>query len=834
MTVMMAALLMAGCASSDDGLQAEKPSPTDVTPADGKYPIGFTAYAERGITRGGLTGLTDIDALKQTKALGGGFGVFAYYTDLKKYDQTYVPNYMYNQGVFWKGENGTEIADAWFYSPVMYWPNESGNDAASDDEDKVSFFAYAPYVASGSAAAGSIDTSADPTAASWGITGFSRNTNAGDPLVKYVANFSTANTVDLCWGVCNEPSWAKIQGGTNQTMAVGKPWIDVERPQTTTQKMNFTFKHALAQLNVQIDADVDINSHSGSADPAENPNLDGNTKVYVRSISFTGIAMRGALNLNNTVANQALWLDYSGTTDLPYGESVTVKDGRRDGREGTSGAEATNETPAGLNPEIIQNSTATSGVTNTYQNLFAPSGPIAIPGSPTDDELAARLKEPVYVIPTGEAMTVTIVYDVETRNDDLTSYLSDGVTHGSSIENKITKTIYYNGSGLSLESGKKYTLTLHLGMNSMKFNASVDSWDNTVVYASGWLPENVSAVRIMNNSNQITHATMSLSDATLALTGAVAPSAADQTLTWTSSNEAVATVANGTVTAVADGECVITATSNATGKSASIKLLVTHKYSDVVAGDVRRIIAANGYIYDNLAQAAEYKTNGVGIICYAGAPGTADASTTYDASAFKALAWALTDANDDANCQWKDEATDCTGLTNVSGYANARLDMTGIDNTRKLTNADGSGDCAGHTHVAATAASSYAVDISGFTNSGWFLPAEGQWNMMMMSLMNGTTYEDGANRADPTGDVADYTGEVPDWRNTADKYWHYGGVPVNKVIEPLGATPVHVSHYWSSTEASATAAWLMNFYRGTLDVPNNKTIPYCVRPVFAF
>jgi len=818
--LVVAAAMFASCASNDEMPKAESPTAVEL----GKTPVSFNVYADRGVTRGGKVGLMDLTALRETKANGGGFGVFAYYTDLKKYDQTYVPNFMYNQGVFYNGENGDAGTDTWIYSPVMYWPNESGSDAQSDDEDKVSFFAYAPYVATTSPASGSVGD------ATYGITGFSRNSNAGDPLVKYIANFSTANTVDLCWGVCNEPNWAKIQNAGSQTMTTGLPWLDVEHPQTTTQNMKFTFKHALAQLNVQIDADADVTGHS------DGDNLDGNTKVYVRSISFTGIAMKGALNLNNTVANQALWLDYAGTTDQPYGESVTVKDGRRDGREGTTGAEATNETPAGLNPAIIQNdaNNLTTGVTTKLQNLFEPAVAAATPGQPTDDEIATALTNPVYVIPTGEAMTITIVYDVETTSANLSGYISDGTTHGSSVENRITKTIYYSGDGLSLESGKKYTIKLHLGMNSVKFDADVDSWDNTIINTNGWLPSNVSAVRILKNSTQITHATMSMTDATLALTGDVQPSEAAQTLTWTTSDDAVATVADGTVTAVADGECTITATSTATGKSASIKLLVTHKYSDVTTADIRRVIANDGYIYDNTTQAAEYGTNGVGIVSYVGAAGTADESTTFSAaSSYKALAWALTDANDGAICQWKDEQTDCTGLTNVSGYANARNDKTGIDNTRKLTNADASGDCNGHTHVAATAASSYAVDVSGFINSGWFLPAEGQWNMMMKSLMNGTTYEDGANRANPTGDVADYTEDVPEWRNTADIYWHYGQVPVNKVIVPLGATGVQASPYWSSTENSATLAWTMCFNRGTLGGNTKTGMPY-VRPVFAF
>ena len=459
MTALLVAML-AGCASSDD--QELQKEPTGQTAERGKTEVSFSAYADRGVTRSGWAGSLDITQLQETQLNGGGFGVFAYYTDLKKYDQTYVPNFMYNQGVFYNN-----VSTNWEYTPVMYWPNEYGSFAQSDDEDKVTFFAYAPYVKHTSAASGSVED------ATYGITGFSRNTAAGDPLVKYIASFEAAKSVDLCWAVVgsSETSWGKIQGGGAQAMTAGLPWLDVEHPQSTTQKMKFTFKHALAQLNVQIDADPDITSHNETSAIADY------NKVYVRSISFTGIAMQGALNLNNSEPNKAQWLDYSGTTDLAYGQSITIKDGRRDGREGTAGAEASNEV-SGLNPEIVQNSTATTGVTHTLQNLFD----------------GAALTTPVYVIPTGEAMTVTIVYDVETENPLLSGYLSDGVTHGISVENKITKTIAFNDvEGLGMESGKKYTLKLHLGMNSVKFNADIEPWDDTNYNGNGWLPGNAAA-----------------------------------------------------------------------------------------------------------------------------------------------------------------------------------------------------------------------------------------------------------------------------------------------------------------------------------------------------
>ena len=461
LSAILSAMMFTACTNNDESPEVNGPKGPEAPQA--RASVTFSAYADRGVTRAGKSGVLDITALKETQANGGGFGVFAYYTDLKKYDQTYVPNFMYNQGVFWNGADGTGTDDVWVYSPVMYWPNESGSDASSDDEDKVTFFAYAPYVETSSAAAGSVEGNA-----TWGITGFSRNTTAGDPIVKYIASFNAAETVDLCWGVCAGSAWAKIQGAEDQTMTPGLPWLDVEHPQAVDQPMTFTFKHALAQLNVQIDADGDVATHDDTGDA-----IDAATKIYVRSISFTGIAMKGALNLNNPTANQARWLDYSGMTDLPYGESVTVKDGRRDDREGAAGAEATNETPAGLNPQIIQNSTATTGVTTSLQNLFN----------------GAALTTPVYVIPTGEAMTVTIVYDVETTSPNLTTYLSDGTTHGSSIENRITKKITaWSDASTGLVSGKKYTLQLHLGMNSVKFDAAVGDWDPDPVTSDQWLP----------------------------------------------------------------------------------------------------------------------------------------------------------------------------------------------------------------------------------------------------------------------------------------------------------------------------------------------------------
>ncbi len=524
--VLLTAMVI-GCAEHVESTDKSNTSQTDTTPGT----VEFDAYQQRSTTRSGWGGVLDKTQLMETEANGGGFGVFAYYTDLRDYDQTYVPNFMYNQGVFWNGADGSGTANIWEYSPLMYWPNEYGYDAASDDEDKLSFFAYAPYVASKSAAGGTVED------ATYGIVGFSRNNATGDPMVRYIASFDPNESVDLCWGVCDQTSWSKIQGGSTQTMTAGLPWLNVQRPletasqqAATTSRIKFKFNHALAQLNVQIDADVDVTTHQDGTDPDV---LDAATKVYVRSISFTGVALKGALNLNNTTPNEALWLDWCGCTDLSYGQSVTILDGRRDSREGVSGAEASNETPQGLNSAIVQNSYTTLGVTNKLQNLFEPyaTHAPAVTGQPTDAEITAGLQDAVMVIPTGEAMTVTIVYDIETENPKLASYLSDGVTHGVSIENKVTQTVSFGGVyGAGLESNKRYTLKLHLGMNSVKFDADVSDWASSTVDGDAWLPSNTRPI-VLNNSLLYISANTTLTATTDPI---------GQAITWTNSDDGVA------------------------------------------------------------------------------------------------------------------------------------------------------------------------------------------------------------------------------------------------------------------------------------------------------
>ena len=100
------------------------------------------------------------------------FGVLAYYTNGNSWNNGYTPNFMYNQKINWHTDN-------WAYSPVKYWPTALN--------DKVSFFAYAPYD----------DQQAGTLTDNHGIA-LSGNAVTGAPSLDFTVNTnSIADQVDL-------------------------------------------------------------------------------------------------------------------------------------------------------------------------------------------------------------------------------------------------------------------------------------------------------------------------------------------------------------------------------------------------------------------------------------------------------------------------------------------------------------------------------------------------------------------------------------------------------------------------------------------------------------
>ena len=415
--------------------------------------VGFGAYLNRTATRSGAVGelttsTTDAD-IPKVSLENEGFGVMGYLTQDAVYDPTCKPNFMYNQQVTWLADPGV-----WEYTPVTYWPNNS-TDSGSETTDLLSFFAYAPWV-DVTAATGKVADGDDEK----GIVALTGNTAAGDPRVRYTASLKPYERVDFCWA---------------------DPKTDLEKPASTDSKVSLTFNHALASLNLLIDAYVDDTDGTNT--------LAGETRVWVRSVTIEGFTTAGSFSLNQKkpATGSPEWNEPY-TAAPVSNEALTVLDGRSDGLEGKS--ESKNERPLGLNPVLLQSMTYSDlesdydegntlpvrGVYNDTRNLFDVSSKYGDADKPTTAELTSTQTAPLYVIPTDRPLRITIAYDIETQAPNLPGYLADGTTHGISVKNVISTTVKAGGSDLYLESGKNYTVRLHLGINSVQYAATVTPW----------------------------------------------------------------------------------------------------------------------------------------------------------------------------------------------------------------------------------------------------------------------------------------------------------------------------------------------------------------------
>lgn len=140
-----AVIALGGLAScSDDNVASIDPVSTQ---AEENTPISFGTYlGNEKSTRSGQTGSMTTKTLQN----GEGFGVYAYYTETKKFQEAWeaaekttggilTPNFMSNEQV--KYTDG-----AWKSTTPKYWPNPTNVSADVTSPQFVTFLAYAPYV----------------------------------------------------------------------------------------------------------------------------------------------------------------------------------------------------------------------------------------------------------------------------------------------------------------------------------------------------------------------------------------------------------------------------------------------------------------------------------------------------------------------------------------------------------------------------------------------------------------------------------------------------------------------------------------------------------------
>ncbi len=448
-----AALALTACSNDDATQQAQATAAPQA--------VAFDIYTS-GTTRAGDAGIQTTSTLQ---ASGKGFGVFAVQSDNNVYAPTQTTNFMWNEHV-------TYSSSAWTYSPLKYWPNETDNDsqtpnaanAQSGNIDRLSFFAYAPYVAEKTSTYdGSLDgvaysagltptKSAHNASSGDGILGVSANNEATvDPFVWYKSALMPSNSVDLLWGVApaGDLSYTSVASGLNNTAGVaqiaggvvtvaeGMPLVDLIKP-SKDQKIRFLFKHSLARLGVTVVAAIDQIAPGGE--------LDANTKIAVESITIEDVTATsrlftvGRLNLKNTTAGTSLWEETSGApVTLTVNSSYELSD------------------------EIKWLSSASATVADAKFKGVDKTERYAIR---TDGD---QTKDVAYfmVIPSHEDtdLKVTITYHVFTKDDK--------VSGGYAItKNVIDKTITIP----KLTNNKAYNLKVILGLTSVKLDAEVADW----------------------------------------------------------------------------------------------------------------------------------------------------------------------------------------------------------------------------------------------------------------------------------------------------------------------------------------------------------------------
>ena len=398
--------LLWSCGAADTGVD---------TPEGEAVPVRFSTYiAQSATTRAAtqpLSNITDIASLR-----AAGFGVFGYYDDNKRYDSSAdTPNFMYNQQVTWS-------TDRWTYSPLKYWPNETGTGESDGRTDHLSFFAYAPYL------------KGDPR------LNFSANNAKGDPTVTY----TTPN--DL--GQCLDVLYATKPDGTS-------PYTDLTK-QNVGDSVTFSFHHTMSRLNFNVRAAFDEIAAGSNAKAdstritVESITLETEGSVATEPLFFTS----GTLNLRTGV-----WTNAPNSSD---GTPKIVLSGNAIGTDVRDQGDKRVYQMLDANKKVIP------GVDNTWRN--AGNGYLTLLPNSSLTTAAPKLK-------------VTIVY--YTTSDDPRLVLSGGRTRvKSTVSNTLSGFRFERGKAYAINmligmTSVKFTVQVQNWRDPITFAPIVEDWGNT-------------------------------------------------------------------------------------------------------------------------------------------------------------------------------------------------------------------------------------------------------------------------------------------------------------------------------------------------------------------
>ena len=397
----------------------------DQTEADA---VTFGAYSGRVQAKAGAT----IDMSLKNLATEG-FGVFATFSATDNFSEA-TNDFMYNQKVT-SSDEGTN----WTYSPIKYWPNPTNGQDAKDQ--KVSFFAYAPYCEPGSSE-------------SVGISAFDVDATTKHNVVKYIFASNKPN-VDLMWGYKKDwnGAWASAEDDAKR--------VNLNLTRQTTN-VGFKFRHVLSKLagSQEGNPGTDGSNANGCViliDPTLTPTngfgtAEG-TKVTVSKITIKSAEKDLAGNPISYAADdkkQEATLDlYTGKLTLPetlenikFSQTIAAVPNTSNGENEL--IDDLKEIASPANFGDVKKGVTTTPV-NIYKNEVNPL--ILIPGTTPVVEV-----EISYVVRTYDAKIPTKKYS------------------------EVPQTVYKKVAFPTIQENKKYNLRLILGMMDVKVEATVEDW----------------------------------------------------------------------------------------------------------------------------------------------------------------------------------------------------------------------------------------------------------------------------------------------------------------------------------------------------------------------
>ena len=484
-------LMMMGSCAKDDTAVVQS---IDQYVAQKPVPVTFSTYnADAATTRAGTPGSINLDAQLKTK----GFGVFAFYTENTNFNympvaaRNLIPDFMYNERIAWDTTN-----NKWDYfdpDDQKYWPNDfagNGNDvdthgATGTKLNYISFFAYAPYAGTFNQNTPTAKDGATPATGfgdgtTSGIIAASGNNFHGDPVVTYRMSSDATKVVDLVWGTAggsdaNVVSTTAQNGGNvtrsvdNGTVTLGVLAEDPTNIDMTKQKTNgkvkFNFKHALAKVGgsadgasainagLTVDLLIDTDGQTTSPATADKPNK---TKVTVRSITITHNDSLTGTYLKHPMASTGVFNLATGKWVVTAADSTNAATYFTINHEITqSGGTQGNK----LNAAIMEPTTAPTA----WADLAGING--VLTGTKTN--VYGVEATPILFLPgTKPHLKFTIEYCVRTED----AKLAKGFTE---VWQTITKTVAFT---TAVQQNMQYNIAMHLGLTSVKFDATVSTW----------------------------------------------------------------------------------------------------------------------------------------------------------------------------------------------------------------------------------------------------------------------------------------------------------------------------------------------------------------------